>query len=184
MHTRLMGFINKHDIIFKHQYGFQKGKLTEHAIFDLYFNIITANEKQEKSASIFRDFAKAFDIANHEILLYKLDYYGVRGIALEWFRSYLSHRQQAVKIGHCFSDFETISRGVPQGSVLGPLLLLLYVNDLHISSPKVKLLLFADDTCLFHSSKNINILQNDLNDLANWLKANKLTLNIDKSSLT
>ena len=82
MHTRLMDFINKHDIIFKHQYGFQKGKLTEHAILDLYFDSITANEKQEKSACIFLDLAKAFDTVNHEIWL---DYYGVRGIALEWF---------------------------------------------------------------------------------------------------
>ena len=85
MHTRLMDFINKHDITFKHEYGFQKGKSTEHAILDLYFNIITANEKQGKSACVFLDFAKAFDTVNHEILLHKLNYYGVRGIALEWF---------------------------------------------------------------------------------------------------
>ena len=101
MHARLMDFINKHDVIFKHQHGFQKGKSTEHAILDLYFNI-TANEKQEKSACIFLDFAKVFDTVNHEILLYKLDYYGVQDIALEWFRSYLSHQQQAVKIGVFF----------------------------------------------------------------------------------
>ena len=86
-----------------------------------------------------------------------------------------------------FSDFPTISCGVPQGRVFSSLLFLLYVNDFHISSPKVILLLFADDFCLFHSSKNINILPNDLNDslnnIANWLKANKLTLNMDKSSL-
>ena len=85
MHTRLMDFINKHDITFKHEYGFQKGKSTEHAILDLYFNIIAANEKQGKSACVFLDFAKAFDTVNYEILLYKLNYYGVRGIALEWF---------------------------------------------------------------------------------------------------
>ena len=109
MHTRLMDFINKHDVTFKCQYGFQKGKLTEHSILDLYFHIITSNDKREKSVCIFLDFAKSFDKVNHEVLLYKLNYYAVAGIALEWFRSYLSHRQQAVNIGQCFSYFQTIS---------------------------------------------------------------------------
>ena len=103
MYARLIDFINKHDIIFKHQYGFLKGKSTEHAILDLYFNSFTANEKQKKIACIFQGIANAFDTVNHEILLYKLDYYAVQGIGLEWFRSYLSHRQQAAKIGQCFS---------------------------------------------------------------------------------
>ena len=130
-------------------------------ILDLCFNIITANEKQEKSACISQDFANAFDKV--KMKFYKLDYYGVWGIALELFQSYLSHRQQAVKIGQCFSDFQTISCGVPQGSsALAPLIFLLCVNDLHISSPKVKFLLFVDDTFLFHTSKHINIIQNDL----------------------
>ena len=98
---------------------------------------------------------------------YKLDYYGVQDIALKWFQSYLSHRQQAVKIGQCFSDFQTISCGVPQGSALDVLIFLLYVDDLHISSTKVKLFLFVDDTCLFHTCKDVNVLQNSLNDSLN-----------------
>ena len=112
---------------------------------------------------------------------------GVRGIELEWFKSYLSNRKQAVKIGLNQSSSQAVVSGVPQGSVLGPFLFLLYINDIYLSSPLVKFHLFADDTCIFHSSKNNSKLEQELNstltNVATWLKANKLSLNVDKSNL-
>ena len=114
-------------------------------------------------------------------------YYGIRGKPLNWLISYLSNRKQAVKIGQTLSSFQTITCGVPQGSILGSLLFLIYNNDIHVSSPQVKFNLFADDTCIFHSSKDATTLQRDLNtsleNFSNWLKANKLTLNVKKSNL-
>ena len=112
MYRRLIDFINKNELLFQHQFGFQKGKSTKHAILDLYYNI-KGIENQEKTPCIFLDFAEAFDTVNHEILLKKLYHYGVRGIALEWFQSYLTNRLQAAKLGQNLSEFQTITCGVP-----------------------------------------------------------------------
>ena len=124
---------------------------------------------------------------DHYILIRKLEHYGLRGLELEWFKSYLSNRKQAVKIGLNQSSFQTVVSGVSQASVLGPLLFLIYINDIYLSSPLVKFHLFADDTCIFHSSKNYSELGQELNraleNVATWLKANKLTLNVSKSNL-
>ena len=92
-------------------------------------------------------FAKAFDTVNHQILLKKLHYYGIRGHAIKWFESYLSKRKQCVSIGNTNSEIGMLTCGVPQGSILGPLLFLLYINDITKSSNLLKFLLFADDTC-------------------------------------
>ena len=133
------------------------------------------------------DFAKAFDTVNHEILLAKLEYCGVRSIAHELMKSYLSELLQCVKIRQSVSDFKKNTCGVPQGSVLGPLLFLIYINDIYKSDPIAAFHIFADDTALFCANKNINQLKNNINtsldNIANWLKANKLTLNVVKSKL-
>ena len=132
------------------------------------------------------DFAKAFDALNHKILLKKLDYYGVRGIAIKWFESYLANRKSTIKIGLKYPSFQVVC-GVLQGSVYGSLLLLIFINDIHISSSKVKFHLFAGDTCIFHSGKNLHTLENKLHgalkNISDWLKSNKLTLNVDESNL-
>ena len=176
MFNRIYNFVIKHEIIYKNQFGFQKGKSTEHAILDLYTNLLQAIEKQHKISCIFLDFAKAFDTVNHDILIKKLEYYGIKGKPLNWLIPCLSNIKQAVKIGQTLSSFQIITCGVPQGSILGPLLFLIYINDIHVSSPQVKFHHFADDTCIFHSSKDATTLQSDL-------KANKLTLNVKKSNL-
>ena len=131
MYEHLMDFFNKHEIIYKHQFGFQKGKSTEHAVLDLLFNIVSALETKDKACSVFLDFAKAFDTVNHNILFSKLGYYGVRRLPLKLMKSYLLDGIQCVKIGGSTSKHAVSTCGVPQGSVLGPLLFLVYINDIH-----------------------------------------------------
>ena len=154
--------LKKKETLHNSKFGFQKGKSTEHAILDRYTNVIQSIEKQKRSSCIFLYF-DTFDTADHKILPKKLDYYGIRGISLRWFDYYLANRKQAVKIGLNHSSFKTVVCGVPQESVLEPLLFLIYINDIHISSLKIKFHLFADDTHIFHYSKNFHTLENEVN---------------------
>ncbi|MCP4485285.1 MAG: reverse transcriptase family protein, partial [Flavobacteriaceae bacterium] len=148
--------------------------------------LVNAIENNQFSCCIFLDFAKAFDTVNHNILLTKLEHYGIRGVALEWFRSYLTDRTQRVSVGGTLSNSNYNHHGVPQGSVLGPLLFLLYINDIPQSSKIMSFHLFADDTSLFYSNKNIDNLEETVNcelaKISDWLIANKLTLNVNKSN--
>lgn len=122
---------------------------------------------------------------NHTILLDKLERYGVRGVALNWFTSYLSGRKQYVSVNNANSDFKEIVCGVPQGSILGPLLFLLYVNDIVNVSKVLFPLMFADDTNVFISGKNLqNIttqMNNELSNVCTWLTSKKLSLNVKKT---
>ena len=136
---------------------------------------------------MFIDLRKAFDTVDHEILLHKLNHYGIRGISNSWFRSYLENREQFVFVEGCESSKRYINHGVPQGSVLGPLLFILYINDLPNALKNCIANLFADDTCLLSSDSNLQLLEakvnNDLSNLSSWLKANKISLNEDKTEV-
>ena len=168
------------------QYEFQTSKCTEDAIIDIQQNILDSLERKEHPCCVFLDFAKAFDTVNHKILLSKLDHYGIRGKTLQLIESYLTEREQCVQVNNALSDFDVITHGVPQGSILGPLLFLLYINDIAQASSVLTFYLFADDTAIYLSRKNLHDLEETLNhelvNVCHWLTANKLSLNVKKSN--
>ena len=119
MLKRLTGFLEKSKIIYEHQFGFQKNKSTTYAVLDIYTEIVNSLDNRDLACSVFLDFAKAFNIIEHKILISKLENYGLKGTLLQWFESYLSNREQVVKIGNVLSKKRFISCGIPQGSILG-----------------------------------------------------------------
>ena len=187
VYTRVYAFLEKHKSLYKHQYGFRSTHSTNHAIVNITENIKKALDNGKFACGIFVDLQKAFDTVNHDILKRKLYHYGIRGVANSWFKSYLSNRMQYVTInGECSSP-KLIEHGVPQGSVLGPLLFLIYINDLHKSIHYSTPYHFADDTNLLNINsspkkmqKQVNI---DLKLLYKWLVANKISLNCSKTEL-
>ena len=130
VYTRTLIFLNKCNILSDSQFGFRKKHTTTHAILTFIDKVAHAIDDAFHTIGVFLDFSKAFDTIDHDILFNKLCRYGIRGIALEWFRNYLFNRKQFVSINGHDSQFKTISCGVPQGSLLGPLLFTLYINDL------------------------------------------------------
>ena len=137
--------IEKQSLLHSSQYGFRQTHSTQHAILDMVETIQTNMDKKLFSCGVFIDLRKAFDTVNHNILLDKLNYYGFRGIDNQWLSSYLSNRTQTTEIGSQISSKLNINCGVPQGSLLSPLLFLLYVNDIQYFSSKLQFFLFADD---------------------------------------
>ena len=135
---------------------------------------------------MFLDFAKAFDTVDHQILLQKLYHYGIRGKTHQLIESYLTDREQCVQVNNSTSDLQKITHGVPQGSILGPLMFLLYINDIANSSALLSFYLFADDTAIFFSAKCVKELEKTINqelvNVSHWLIANKLSLNLKKSN--
>ena len=150
-------------------------------------SIITAVDNGKFALGIFLDFSKAFDTVNHSILLSKLEHYGIRGVALNWITSYLTERKQFCTFNKSKSNTELITCGIPQGSILGPLLFLAYINDLGDIFTKLMRVLFADDTNLAISGNSISEIEsttnNELPILLDWLYANRLSLNIKKTQV-
>ena len=186
MYNRLSDFIEKHHLLYQFQFGFPKNHSTFMALVILLEKITEALDSSEFAICILIDFRKAFDTVEHNILLQKLYHYGIRGNALQWFNSYLSNIYQYVNYNNTSSDMKLITCGVPQGSILGPSLFLLYINDISSVSSILFSILFADDTTLFYSSKNLqelsDVINNELSKMMEWLNANRLSLNIDKTN--
>ena len=187
MYKRLYTFLEKKQLIYEKQFGFRQGYSTNHALISLIETIKNYVDNDNFVCGIFIDLQKAFDTVNHEILLDKLLYYGVRGEANKWIKSFLSERKQQVIINGINSSSQTTSCGVPQGSTLGPLLFLIYINDLHQVFKKCIVHHFADDTNLIFPSKKIGTIESvvnyELKMLVEWLKANKLSLNESKTEM-
>ena len=186
VYNRLFNYLMKHKIISAAQYGFQPNRGTEHAILELQDRVINIMNNKECCVGVFMDLSKAFDTLDHKILLNKLDNYGIRGVAHDWFRNYLSERKQYVHINGVSSEHLPISCGVPQGSILGPLLFLIYVNDLATVSKHAITILFADDTNSIYKGQTYDGLKttitHDLSRISEWFKANKLALNETKTN--
>lgn len=183
---RVMEFLLSVNLLSDYQFGFQQNKSTNDAMFSFLNTVYTKLNEEEIAAAIFCDLSKAFDCVQHGILLQKLERYGFRGSTLEWFKSYLSGRKQIVKIPNK-SDELNINCGVPQGSVLGPILFLLYINDLTTINITGKFTLFADDTTILWHCKEKNILEenicNDIKKIKVWCDSNLLSFNIGKTNI-
>ncbi len=183
--ARLDSFIEKYHILIEGQYGFRTNRSTSMALMEVTEELTNSIYNKEYAVGVFIDLKKAFDIINHNILLHKLERYGIRGVGLSWIRSYIENRKQFVQIGDYRSSRSNISCGVPQGFVLGPKLFILYINDITMASDMLKYVIFADDTNIFSSGKDLQRLLQaitvELENLKLWFDNNKLSLNISKS---
>ena len=185
IYLRMITFIEKNKIFSDNQFGFRKMKSTETALMKFMDFIHNGLSKKQNVGTIFMDLSKAFDVMNHNILKLKLEHYGFRGVILDFIMSFVRDRKYFVNVNGINSISRTVNIGVPQGSTLGPLLFLLYVNDMENSSAIIDFVLFADDTTIMYSCDDFNQLQSTLeaegNKVIEWLKANKLVINLTKT---
>ena len=187
MYSRLYKFLTKHKILYSYQFGFHENHSTSLALIEIVDNIRQSIEDGNYTLGIYLDLTKAFDTVDHTILLRKLQHYGIRGITNDWFKSYLTDRKQYTLANGEKSDIENIKAGVPQGSVLGPLLFLIYINDVPNCTYE-KLRLFADDANCFIIHKDPIILKqkaiSTITNINEWLTANKLLISLPKTCYT
>ena len=183
MYNRLDSFLHKHKILYKYQFGFRKNQATTNVLTEIRDYIYKSLEGNYVFG-IYIDLKKAVDNVQHDIFLSKIQHYGIRGAALEWFKSYQTKRKQYVITNGIQSDLSELCKyGVPQGSVLGPMLFPLFINDINKSLENIIVKLFADDTNCFISGNDFNQLERlveaELNKLQKWINANKLTIYFD-----
>ena len=192
VYNRVYKFLNDNDQLYENQYGFRNRHSCDNAVCDVVSHLVKNLESNKTSIALFLDLSKAFDTLDHDLLLHKMERYGLRGVVLDWFQSYLHGRKLRVKCKPTSSgQIETsaefpIEYGAPQGSCLGPLLFLIFCNDLHLNLSYLHCVQFADDTTLLLGHKNHLYLkycvESDLAIIQDWFNANKLTLNVNKSS--
>ena len=192
IYKRTIKFIDKYELLYDSQYGVRSKRSCEHAILELVGNALDSRNAKQHSCALFLDLSKAFDTLNHDILLDKLDKYGICGIHNNWFRSYLKDRKLQCKISTVEnrivrSDSYNITYGTAQGSCLGPQLFVLFTNDIHLLPIYSWHILFADDATIFshHKSKQFlkYMLTHDMEILINWFKVKQLSLNMDKTTM-
>ena len=193
VYNQLYNFFDQHNLFFSSQYGFRQDHSTEFATLELTNKIHEHLNNGLNPIAVYMDLSKAFDTINHDILINKLKHYGVTGTELEWFVSYLANRFQYVTHSFSKSSLKEITTGVPQGSILGPLLFIIYINDLP-SISDLDIIQYADDTCLLIPFKHTldqnkllsttNQINNKLKIIYEWLSANKLSLNVNKTKCT
>ena len=181
---QLTDYMEDNRLFTRHQFGFRKNHSTHYLMFDLIDEIYKSKHRSFRPGIIFLDIKKAFDTVNHDILLKKLIYYGVGGTVLTWFKNFLSDRYQCTRVGNKISGFLPVLAGVPQGSVLGPILFSIYINDINYACNLSLPYLFADDGALFFedtSRESFINMKIELITIFKWLCANKLSLNADKT---
>ena len=185
VHTRISQFLENNDLLCHEQNGFRKNRSTTHSIVNLTNSILNAVNNQDTCLAIFIDFKKAFDTVNHKILLAKIEHLGIKGELLVWISNYLHNRAQRTFANNILSPTLPVSCGVPQGSILGPLFFILYVNDVKKYIGEDGIGLYADDTVLFTHKPNWLLAQNDLqaklDRLVEWSKKNEFTINSQKT---
>ena len=190
IYKRVYSYLHQNGSIYQSQYGFHSNHSTDNAVTELIGEILNNLENKKHTLTIFLDLSKAFDTLEHDMILKKLDKYGIRSTCLEWFKSYLTDRSMSLKCRTSMSPNEIKSKtfevkyGTPQGSCLGPLIFLIFCNDLHLNLHHTKCIQFADDTTLYMGSKHPKYLKyclkEDLASLHDWFNSNKLTLNVNK----
>ena len=193
MHKQIYQYFSSHNLLFHSQYGFRTNHSTELAALHLCSEMSKKLDNKETPFSVFLDLSKAFDLLDHHILLSKLNHYGFDEMSLALCKNYLTNRRQFVCYDQEKSDTIDILKGVPQGSILGPLFFIIYINDIYLSSDKLNFILFADDTTAFSTLENFDMNSNgdiveigsainqELNKIDAWILANKLKLNTSKT---
>ena len=191
IYSRTVTFFDKNKLFYNSQYGFRKNHSCSDAIMELTGEILKNKENGIHTASVFIDLSKAFDTLDPDILLQKMNRYGIRGLVHDWFRSYMKNHKLRVKCSvengqeMTYSKLYDVEYGAPQGSCLGPLLFLIFTNDLCKNLEHCGAILFADDTTLYKGHRSLKYLkwcvETDMANLADWFRANKLTLNVGKT---
>ena len=194
VHDQLYSYFEENNLFYKHQYGFRKKHSTELAALELIDRVLKDMDNKQDPFAIFLDLSKAFDTIDHSILIHKLSHYGIKGKELNWFRSYLEQRSQYVEFKDCKSSLRGITTGVPQGSILGPLLFIIYMNDIANATEILKVFCFADDTTLQFNLGDFfeitplgrtttSMINDEIQKICDWLAVNKLSLNASKTKM-